>query len=189
MLDSLAPPSSHFLSHTCLCLPAALLEVVLGSFCRTSVRVEGSNVLSLDILSLGCGNQKWQEVTDTTSQLSQQPKSSSPQPQNPHRSSPQETAVNLVSWPLGMRIWAKVCDNRTAEVSKTKNKTAFQRLHASQSCFADVFERFRWELLETEAGSKNFLVLLSFHIYLWLYYYYELHSYNGFKFIFELLCT
>lgn len=112
-----------------------------------------------------------------------------PQPQNPHRSSPQETAVNLVSWPQGMRIWAKVCDNRTAELSNTNNKAAFQRLHAFQSCFADVFEHFRWELLETETGSKNKLVLLSFCIYLWLYYYYVLHSYNGFKFIFELLCT
>lgn len=153
------------------------------------LRVEGSTVLCLDILSLGCGNQKWQEVTDTTSQLSQQLKSSNPQPQNPHRSSPQETAVNLVSWPQGMRIWAKVCNNITAELSNTNNKAAFQRLPAFQSCFADVFEHFRWELLETETGSKNKLVLLSFCIYLWLYYYYVLHSYNGFKFIFELLCT
>lgn len=103
---------------------------------------------------------------------------------------PQETAVNLVSWPQGMRLWAKVCDNRTVEVSNTNNKTAFQRLHALQICFTDVFEHFRWELLETKTGSKNYLVLLSFSIYLWLHYCYVLHSYNGFKFIFELLlCT
>lgn len=51
-----------------------------------------------------------------------------PHLQNPRRSSPLETAVNLVSWPWGMRIWAKVCDNRRAEVSNANNKNAFQNL-------------------------------------------------------------
>ena len=68
---------------------------------------------------------------------------SSLSPPPPPTESPQvfllETAVNPVSWPRGMRIWAKVCDNRIAEVSNANNKNSFQSLHALQSCFTYVF--------------------------------------------------
>ena len=92
-------------------------------------------MLCLDILSLGCGNQQWQEATDTTSQLSQQPKSCSPQAQDPHRSSPQETAVNLISWPRGWESGPRYVMTEQQKSATQKTKLHFKgfMLHKAAS--------------------------------------------------------
>lgn len=74
------------------------------------------NVLCSDILPMGCGNQRQQEVTDTTTQLVHSSWRPPPPPIKSPQVFPLQTVVNLVSWPWGMRMWAKVCDNRIANV-------------------------------------------------------------------------
>lgn len=73
---------------------------------------------------------------------SQQLATSTPTYKVPTGLPPMEAVVKLVSWPWGMRIWAKACDNRTAEVSNATKKHALQRHHASQSCFTHALSHF-----------------------------------------------
>ena len=139
MLDSLAPLSSHRFSQACLHLLAAILEVVSCLSLRDFSKSGGIQCAMLRYPVHGL----WQSEVTSHRHLPALTAAGvlHPHLQNPHRFSPQETAVNLVSWPWGMRTWAKVCDNRIAEVNNTNNKNAFQRLHALQSCFIYVLSR------------------------------------------------
>lgn len=63
---------------------------------------EESNVLCSNILSMGCGNQRRQKVTDPASLSSYTAAGLlRPHRQKPHRASPLEAVVNLVSLALG----------------------------------------------------------------------------------------
>ena len=153
-----APLSSHTFSQVCHCPLVAIPETV-SSFSQLDFRKSSRRNLMCCVPI----SSPWAVGIRGDKKLQTQPLSSCtaagvlyPHLQNPHRSSPLGTVVNLVFWPWGRRIWAKVCDNRRAEVSNANNKNAFQKLHALRSCFTRVvsYGHFLRELLETETGSK-----------------------------------